>query len=144
MEKNPYRHKARKAKRAGRHREKREEKKDWLRLTGRGGGREEEEVHYILYQKHIFKVNSQPKKKIIFECEFRLLLHHVAPIELNLFLACCFSFFLLLCYSYNWPGLVGGLLRPPPLHCHRSALRERNGEERRKRMTMESGRKLQS
>lgn len=63
MEKNPYRHKARKAKRAGRHREKREEKKDWLRLTGRGGGREEEEVHYILYQKHIFKVNSQPKKK---------------------------------------------------------------------------------
>jgi hypothetical protein len=33
---------------------------------------EEEEVHYILYQKHIFKVNSQPKK-IIFECEPLLL-----------------------------------------------------------------------
>jgi hypothetical protein len=46
---------------------------------------EEEEVHYILYQKHIFKVN---RKKIIFECEPLLLVRspsfRVAPIELNL------------------------------------------------------------
>lgn len=40
--------------------ERENEKKDWLKLMTRG---EEEEVHYILYQKHIFKVNSQPKKK---------------------------------------------------------------------------------
>jgi hypothetical protein len=42
---------------------------------------EEEEVHYILYQKHIFKVNSQPKKSF---SNARTLLVTVAPIEFEL------------------------------------------------------------
>lgn len=70
-EHDPYKHMKRQAQ-AGRHRE-REKKKRLVEADD-----EEEEAHYILYQKHIFKVNSQPKKNI-FECVFLLL--RVAPIE---------------------------------------------------------------
>lgn len=54
-EHDPYKHMKRQAQ-AGRHRE-REKKKRLVEAD------DEEEAHYILYQKHIFKVNSQPKKK---------------------------------------------------------------------------------
>lgn len=45
-----------KASRQAQRKERRKKKIGW------GWRGEEEEVHYILYQKHIFKVNSQPKK----------------------------------------------------------------------------------
>lgn len=64
-----------KAKRAGRHREKREEKKDWLKLAG---GRRRSPLHII--SKAYFQGElTTEKEKIIFECESLLLLRPVSP-----------------------------------------------------------------